>query len=236
MPPDGWKYERIEVTRLDWLLAPASLDAIVEEIVQSSCLTEVVLDSPCWERDGKGTARIEFILWPLSNATTIAMDRLLNGAYGLRALHASDPQAGADANTAVCLAVAAAIEAERIAFDECCETHVRASLRAGIQASLSHASAKIWFDGPTDRAAGDSVSHGMVDCAVWQAGRREIDRLPERLALSRQQVEAAILKGTCVPKPLALNVEGAFLTHSGEAYTPIAKRARPMQIHMMGWS
>lgn len=238
MLAEGWTYSEVEEPRLGRLLSPARIDVVVGEILANSRVSALNTNEPCDEPDGKKrkARRIVFSLEPLSEKACIAMDWLLNGAGGLRASYAADAESGVAANRTICLAIADALEAERLPIDPRYNAKTKAAFRAGIRAALCRDSAKVWYDSPTDKATGVSVLDGQIECAAWREGRQRADQLPEMLELSPGQVSVARLKGRYVPRPRALDCKGAFLDPNEEVYVPASKRTRAHQIHLLGWS
>lgn len=211
----------------------ASLDQLVAEILTDMVFENLKLKEPCDEAQRKGlhAQRFSFSLRPTSQAACDAIDSLLNGAYGLRAHYCHSPEEGGSANSAVCHALAEAIQGLTISaggniFE----------LPGELLKSLEKASAKIWFDDETDKR-GVLIEDGELFSDTWIQSREDPQRVKLKLGeLSAQQIETSLAKGRSMPKPLALTVKTAFTEPNGLEYIPASKESRSLQIHLMGWT
>jgi hypothetical protein len=240
--PDGWRYENVTEKRRQWLLSPATLDLLLEQIIANTSIENVVLAEPCEESsaDGISAHRIAFQARAMNPAATHAFDRLLNGACGLRARYAHSAAAGAHASGWVCRFLAHAVGAGRVAFANEVDKPSRASLRRHVTTSMAHPSAKVWFGPSVDRAA-SSVVAGVVSCTRWMQSRANPASISaqlsrDRFGLTDQQIAYLLGKGAEIPVPLSLDVKGGFRTRDGSEYVALSKRNRDLQLHLTGWT
>lgn len=243
--PAGWRYANAEKERVEILDKPASIAALIAQIIAGSIVDRVMPRDGCNEREGKkcGAQRVWFALTPRNNATVDAIDQLLNGRFGLRAHYARDACAGDESTSEVCTAIADALVANRIPFVHTCSGVDRRDLQDRARLSLLMKSAKIWFDSDTDTRA-VLREDAELTCDRWLDSRRtRRSELADLLAtdrqygrLAEQQIAAKLIKGATAPLPRFLDVKGAFICADGREYVPINKRRRADQIHLLGWT
>jgi hypothetical protein len=238
LPPHGWQYQQIDKGRSELLLQMASLDQLVAGVLAGVVIEDIRLKEPCDEakRERRIAHRVTFSLRPTNEAAADAADRLLNGAFGLRAYYCCSPEEGSNANSVVCLSLADAIRARNVRSNGMIPGEQLHLLADALGESLCASSAKVWFDPLTDKRPG-TFEDGEVSSDVWAQSRMDQKRVQSALPeLSAQQVEASLAKGRRVPRPLALDVKAAFIGPDGVEYIPASKRTRHLQIHLMGWT
>jgi hypothetical protein len=214
------------------------LGVLVGDLLAHSDLCGIEVREPCDEAKLEKVVanRVSFQLQPRSANGRDALDRLLNGASGLRARYCLSAEEGRRANAFVCREVADAIRDWRIAFASGVSNDEAAALTQAMRSSLNKPSAKVWFDRPTDKRAA-AFSDGRVSSEIWDQSRRQPELVRSALpSLSPQQIEVSMAKGGTVPLPGFLNIKGAFVTAEGAEYVPASKRTRALQIHLMGWT
>lgn len=237
LPPRGWQYRRMDERRAEMLMRKNSLGQLVAEIVAGVVLGDILLKEPCGEakRQRRIAHRVSFVLHPLNEAGVTAADRLLNGAYGLRAHYCNSPDEGAMANQVVCEALANAIQKRTIRTNPESAQHLDALIDT-VGDSLAKLSAKLWFDVLTDKRP-PSTEDGEVLSETWAQSRQDPEAVKRALSeLSPQQIEWSLAKGWSVPRPWALDVKAAFTEPNGMEYLPLSKKRRSLQIHLMGWT
>ena len=238
LPPDGWQYSHLAPGRRQGLLEQFPLERLISDVIAHSDLCGVNLCECCDEAKLERVVanRVSFQLQPNTPSAHDALDRLLNGAFGLRARYCLSPEEGSCATAIVCSAIATAISELEIGSVSGVSSPQVTALGQAMVHSLSWASAKVWFDPPTDKRAA-APDDGNVLSATWDRSRREPALVEAALAdLSPQQIEASLAKGRTVPLPTLLDVKGAFVTAQGSEYVPRSKRTRALQIHLMGWT
>lgn len=238
LPPDGWRYTHLAESRLHILVEQLSLERLIGDVLAHSDLCGVDVREPCDEakRDKVIANRVVFRLQPRNRSACDALDRLLNGAFGLRARYCLSPEEGSHATGFVCREIAGAIVERNIGVASGVPKEQIAALTQAVGYSLCQPSAKVWFDGPVDKCAAD-LNDGHLFSAIWDQSRREPALVEAALpCLSPQQIGASLAKGRTVPMPTALDVKGGFATAEGTEYVPRSKRMRALQIHLMGWT
>jgi hypothetical protein len=238
LPPRGWQYQHIDRSRSELLMRTASLEQLAAEVFAGVVIDDIRLREPCDEakREKLIAHRVTFSLRPVNEAASEAADRLLNGAYGLRAHYCYSPEEGSNANRTVCHSLVDAIQARTIRSNSTIPGQEYRALLDALGGSLAKSSAKIWFDPPTDKRP-PKLEDGEIVSDIW--GQSRVDRKRVELALpelSAQQIEASLAKGRSVPRPLALDVKAAFTGPGGVEYIPVSKKTRSVQIHLMGWT
>jgi hypothetical protein len=238
LPPPGWRYQHIDRSRSELLTRTASLEHLAAEVLAGVVIDDIRLREPCDEakREKLIAHRVSFSLRPVNEAASEAADRLLNGAYGLRAHYCYSPEEGSNANRSVCLSLVDALQGRTIRWNSTIPEQEYDALLDALGESLAKSSAKIWFDPPTDKRP-PRFEDGEIISDIWDQSR--VDRKRVELALpelSAQQIEASLAKGRSAPRPLALDVKAAFTGLDGVEYIPASKKTRPLQIHLMGWT
>lgn len=231
-----WRYRRLGNERLELLSKQVSIGFLADLLLAHSRLAELDPEERCEERAGRGSSRVTFALLPECSAAADALDQLLNGAFGLRATYAACAELGASANQEICRSIASAVLTNRIRTSE--PAGRLEMLHSAVACSLSFPTAKVWFDGDTDRSSASVLlQQGEVECSAWKpVPDDEIEAFALQLGIGVQQLEEAASKGRSVPRPLALDVKGAFIFANGDEYQALAKRQRPYQIHRLGWT
>lgn len=215
-----------------------SLEQMVVELLANSELRNVEPQEPCEEAklDKLVANRVAFQLYPRTPSAHDAVDRMLNGPFGLRACYCISPERGSSATAHVCREITDAIRESRIGLASSVSNKEIVKLTQLIEPSLCLPSAKVWFDPPTDKRA-KSLEDGCVTAATWDKSRRQPQLVRTALpSLSPQQIEFSMMKGDTVPTPAFLDIKGAFVTHEGIEYVAVNKRTRSLQIHLMGWT
>jgi hypothetical protein len=238
LPPQGWQYQLVDRSRSELLMRMASLDQLVAEVLAGVVIEDIRLKEPCDEakREKRIAHRVTFSLRPINETASDAADRLLNGAFGLRAHYCCSPEEGSSANSAVCRSLADAIRTRSVRSNGTIPGEQLHLLADALGESLLSSSAKVWFDPATDKRPG-RFEDGEVFSDVWAQSRVDRKRVQSALPeLSAQQIEASLSKGRSVPRPLALDVKAAFIGPDGLEYIPASKRTRHLQIHLMGWT
>jgi len=175
LPPHGWQYQRMDKSRSELLMRVASLDQLVAEILAGGIIEEIRLKELCDEakREGRIAHRVTFSLRPINEAACVAADRLLNGAFGLRAHYCCSPEEGSNATSVVCRSLSDAV-LTRSAGSSCQISGEQLHpLADALGESLLKSSAKVWFDPPTDKRPG-RFEDGEVFSDVW--ARSRVDR------------------------------------------------------------
>ena len=219
-------------------MCKTSLDELVAEVLAGMVIGDIALKEPCDEakREKLIAHRISFVLRPVNETASRAADRLLNGAYGLRAHYCNSSEEGTEANGAICRALAEAIQKGTIRTDGDISGQQVTAHADAIGESLTKSSAKVWFDAPTDRRAA-RFDDGEVLSDVWAQSRKDPKRVESALPkMSPQQIGVSLAKGPSVPQPIALDVKAAFIAPNGMEYVPASKKTRALQIHLMGWT
>jgi hypothetical protein len=238
LPPNGWHYGGLTVSRSNSLTRKTSIDQLVADILAGAVVDNIKLKDRCDEakREKLTAHRVSFGLRPTNEYAAEAMDQLLNGAFGLRARYCSSPEEGSIANASVCRAIAKAILAQQIGAGDDISERALFIMPNALGESLAKSSAKVWFDAPTDKRGVESED-GEVFSEVWKQSRIDQERLTSMLPdLSPQQLKASLVKGLSVPRPLSLDVKAAFTERNGKEYVQGSKRSRAMQIHLLGWT
>ena len=158
-----------------------------------------------------------------------AFDRLLNGAYGLRARYALSAAYGQEATAQACRAIWDAVARGQLRT-EC-------DLTLDNQVSLYKTSAKVWFGSVSDKA-GVSVEHAAVTCECWEDSRAaDVNILRSKLegSLDLQGINIGCER-VALRIPMRLDVKGAFVCDDGTEYVAISKRTRSLQLHLLGWT
>lgn len=238
LPPDGWQYSHLAPSRRQSLLEQLPLERLISDVLAHSDLCGVEPHESCDEAklDKVAASRVNFQLQPNTSSAHDALDRLLNGAFGLRARYCLSPEEGSCATAFVCSSIADAILERKIGLVSGVSNPQVTALGQAMVHSLARPSAKVWFDPPTDKRAA-ALDDGHVLSAIWNRSRHQPTLVEVALAhLSRQQIEASLAKGQTVPLPALQDVKGAFVTAEGSEYVPRSKRTRALQIHLMGWT
>ncbi len=238
LPPDGWQYSDLTPSRHQTLQEQLPLECLIGDMLAHSALCGVDVCEPCDEAklEKVFANRVSFQLQPNTSSAHDALDRLLNGAFGLRARYCLSPEEGSCATAFVCGAIADAILERKIGLVRGVSNLQLTALAQAMVHSLLRPSAKVWFDPPTDKRAA-ALDDGHVLSAIWDRSRRQPPLVEAALAdLSPQQIEASLAKGRTVPLPALLDVKGAFVTAEGSEYIPRSKRTRALQIHLMVWT
>jgi hypothetical protein len=234
----GWHYKNIDQARSELLMREATIDLLVVDVLEGVVIEGIDLKEPCNEakRAGVVASRISFRLRPVSEAASDALDRLLNGSYGLRARYCHSPEDGSNANSVVCRALAQTIRARSIGLHSSVPEQQLLLLSDVLGESFAKPSAKIWFDAPTDKRP-TTVDDGEVFSDIWNQSRSDPKRVESALPeLSPQQVQMSLSKGRSVPRPLAVDIKATFTEPNGVEYVTVGKRSRPLQLHLMGWT
>lgn len=238
LPPRAWRYTALTHSRREALEEPLSLGHLVSALLAHSTLSGIDVRERCDEAKLQRVVanRVGFQVRPTTNNARDALDRLLNGAYGLRASYCVSPEEGIRATTFVCREIAVAIRKRSIGLASGVSNDDVAALNQAMKPSLTHPSAKAWFDPPTDKRA-VTLDDGHLSSAVWDRSRHLPEVVQTALPdLSPQQITVALAKGQSVPLPAFLDIKGAFVTGGGTEYVPESKRTRALQIHLMGWT
>lgn len=238
LPPHGWRYTGLTHSRRQTLEEPAPLGYLVGALLALSDLGGIDVRERCDEAKLEKVAanRVGFQLRPRTSNAREALDRLLNGDYGLRARYCVSPEEGSRATAFVCREIAVAIRERSIGLASGVSNDDVKALTKAMEPSLNEPSAKAWFDPPTDKRA-VTLDDGQVFSAVWDRSRRLPEAVQSALpGLSPQQITVLLAKGQGVPLPAFLDIKGAFVTAEGLAYVPASKRTRALQIHLMGWT
>lgn len=205
-PPDGWHYSDLTPSRRQSLLEQIPLERLISDLLPHTDLCRVDVCEPCDEAklDKVIANRVSFQLQPNTSSAHDALDRLLNGAFGLRARYCLLPEEGSRATGFVCSAIVAAILERKIEPASGVSNRQVMALAQAMVHSLRLPSAKVWFDPPTDKRAA-VFDDGQVRSAIWDRSRRQPALVEAALSgLSPQQIGASLAKGRTVPLPALL--------------------------------
>lgn len=217
LPPPAWLYTDLTHCRRQTLEKQLPLGRLVGDLLAHSDLCGIEVREPCDEAklDKVVANRVSFQLQPRTAKARDALDRLLNGAFGLRARYCVSSEEGSRATAFVCREVAGAIRERRIGLANGVSNDEVTALTQVMAPSLNQPSAKVWFDPPTDKRA-STVDDGHVFSAIWDQSRRQPEFVQTALpGLSPQQIEVSMAKGRTVPLPAFLDIKGAFVTAEG---------------------
>lgn len=233
LPPPGWRYENMLASRQAHLFQRVGLMDQVADVIRVCRITKFEPRDPCDECKPNRLPpahRVALELGAYAPSSRRAFDRLLNGAYGLRARYALSAAYGQEATAQACRAIWDAVARGQLRT-EC-------DLTLDNQVSLYKTSAKVWFGSVSDKA-GVSVEHAAVTCECWEDSRAaDVNILRSKLegSLDLQGIEYRLRKGSTAPIPMRLDVKGAFVCDDGTEYVAISKRTRSLQLHLLGWT
>jgi len=214
------------------LLQRVTLANQVTDVIRACRITKFDLRDPCDEcRVNRlpPAHRVTLELGASAPSNRRAFDRLLNGAYGLRARYALSPAYGQEASAQVCRGIWDAIAGGLL--------RAQCDLVEG-HASLCETSAKIWFDSTVDKADANA-DLVTVTCERWRDScSTDVNILLSQFegSLDLQGIEYRMRKGRTAPTPMRLDVKGAFVRNDGREYVAISKRTRSLQLHLLGWT
>jgi hypothetical protein len=233
LPPPGWRYENMLASRQVHLFQRVGLVDQVTDVIRACRITKFEPRDPCDEcklNRLPPAHRVTLESGACAPSSRRAFDRLLNGAYGLRARYALSAAYGQEATAQACRAIWDAVTRGQLRT-EC-------GLVLDHPDSLCKTSAKVWFDSTVDKAA-VHVEHAAVTCECWADSRAmdaNILRSKFEGSLDLPGIQYRLRKGCTAPIPTRLDVKGAFVCDDGTEYVAISKRTRSLQLHLLGWT